>query len=223
MKNTAADALTVDARARMFLDLSRDYLELVPVLESPRISLTARPGADTVETRTVRRALVLSMTLGRKFITRRDPVYMPGLLERIVQERQDRIPRAIRKDVRSTVHDMRAEMDALHDSGGNVIRADGSHVTPGEVWELTRYGHVLHADPAKWSAHGDMGWWVTAAHAPAVLRRLRVMIGNARWCVGDLAARGVLDGVETVELEDIAQDRWTADGSHAGPVFLARE
>lgn len=71
---------TVDVAAQMFMQASREYFELVPVLKSfPGYLRAALP--DNERTRTVRRVAVLSASLGRKFITRGESVHMPYLLK----------------------------------------------------------------------------------------------------------------------------------------------
>lgn len=207
---------SLDDRARMFMVLSREYLELVPAMPKIRVSLALSGDAKTVEARTTRRVLVLSLALGRKFITKGEPVYVPGLLHSVIQERGKAVPREIKKDVSGMVHLMREAIDDLHTQGGWVGSVDTDSTSPSELWDLIRYGSILHSDYEKWVRHGPAAWAAAEMNASFMLSGLRSWLLQARWFMGDLAERGVLHGLEIREPEEIAQDRWAPDGSNLG-------
>lgn len=76
--------------AQMFLDLSQEYLEVVP---DRRGAYSYAFGARTSEQRAALRDAILAVVLQRKFVTPRENTYLPGLLRRIYEEHKNEIPR----------------------------------------------------------------------------------------------------------------------------------
>lgn len=207
---------SVDDAARQFLHLSREYLELVPILKGGSVRLDGRLPAGR-EGRTARRVLVLSMALGRKFLTSGEPVYPPGLLRRVTDERSDRLPRELRKKVTGVEQELAAIIRQIHQTGIRIESADGRGAGSGDYWDRALNGHTLHADYGKWAQHGPDSWGFTALHGAFIANRIRRLVAQTRWFVTDLGERGVLDlgDVDTTPGDEIPVDLWAPDGSPA--------
>lgn len=204
----------VDVAARQFLDLSREYLELVPTLTATAIQVDGQL-PDGVRGRTIRRVAVLNMSLGRKFLTPKEAVYPPTLLHRVVDERRDRLTPEMRKNVTGAGHALAEVIKGIHEAGVRVIDGDGNATPTGDYWHRAQNGHTLHADYGKWAQHGQDAWGFTAVHGALIINPMRNLVAQTRWYLTDLGNRGVLDlgNVDTTPGDEIQADVWAPDGS----------
>lgn len=201
---------TVDVAAQMFMQASREYFELVPVLKSlPGYLRAALP--DNERTRTVRRVAVLSASLGRKFITRGESVHMPYLLKRVLKERGSQLSTEDRNDLETAIKDVSAVIDRIRTGRGRVGRGDAPAVASGDHWVDVLYADILHSDYDRWARRGAAAWTPVFMHMWTTLADMRDLIADVRGLVANLARRGVLDlgSCDTTDAEDIPADDWT--------------
>lgn len=208
----------MDDAARLFLELSREYLELVPILTGSKLRLDGQL-PDGVEGRTIRRMLVMSMSLGRKFLRDDEAVYPPKLLHRVVEERRGRLSPAMRKKVTGAGHNMAEIISGIHETGIQIVAGDNTTSSTWDYWDRAQNGRTLHADYGKWAQHGESGWGYAALHWAFAAKRVRFVVAQTRWYVTDLGSMGVLDlsGIDTTPGDEIEADYWAPDGSPVMP------
>lgn len=208
---------SADDAAQLFMALSQEFLELVPRLKTHTTSYTAAADHPVSHFRTTRRVVVLTLSLGRKFMKKGEATYLPGLLTRIYKERKERIPRAWRRAVRVFTQDVRIGLEGLHSNGMTISHMDGTTTSAEQLWEYLSYGYVLHPDYEKWAAGTGHAWEAGAFNAYFSVARLRRLIVDTRSLIELLDKEGVFDGLTYEENLWIDEDIWAADGTPVEP------
>lgn len=201
-------APTAAAAAQQFMDLSQEYLELVPVLRRQ-----TWPVGDSAKARTTKRVAALAIAMQRKFVTRGENTYIPGLLTRITTEHKSEIPGPLLKKVRGFCAALSPALQELHDVAGERMSEDGAVAPLAELAPLIRYGRLLHSDYEKWLEAGEMPWMGASTSVLLAQSKFRRYLWMARLCLEELHEAGVLPNLDFVATEDIRQDRWQPDGS----------
>lgn len=209
---------TVDDAVLQFMDASWEYLELMPVLGTAWTGFGPTPSGTRAEIRTTRRVIVLGMTLGRKFVRRGEPTYLPGLITRVERERRDRLTPKQCKQLRGFSAGLTQEVKSLYDQGLTIRHPDGSETGPAEFWERVSYGTVFHADHGKYAEGIGHAWQVNTYTAMQALPRLRSLIVQTRQALEALNDDGVFDGVVSEDTIFVDGDVWSLDGTVVGSV-----
>lgn len=176
----------------MFMDLSTDYLELVPSSGSVHLWMTARTETQRAE---LREALFAFM-LWRKFVTKGEPVYIPGVVERVLREYKDSIPPPKRREMRRWMHEVSAMIkDGIADDGGIISYSDGRRVRLQEHADLILNGRLLHADCPKWRDAGGRPYFAAITALLTARVQMRHTLLQAQGGLLDLAEQYDLFGV----------------------------
>ncbi|GAA2031616.1 hypothetical protein GCM10009720_09840 [Yaniella flava] len=186
----SAKAPTAIAAAQQFLDLSQEYLELVPKLKSQ-----ALPIGNSARSRTTKRVAALAVVMQRKFVTRRENTYMPGILERILAEHKDELSPETRKNITAFKHELSGAVKQLHEA--NAIINDGTNksASTAVVVPQITYGRLLHADYQKWQDGGPNPWFTAALSFLVSQDRFRDYIEKMRSCLMDLTEQNILESL----------------------------
>lgn len=196
------------AAAQQFMDLSQEYLELVPVLRRQ-----TWPIGDSAKARTTKRVAALAIAMQRKFVTRGENTYIPGLLTRITTEHKADIPRDLLGEIKDFSAALSPALQELHDVAGQRMSPDGSVSPLAELAPMIRYGRLLHSDYEKWLEAGEAPWLGMSTSVLLAQSKFRKYLRMTRLGLEELHDAGVLPDLDFVATEDIHQDRWKPDGS----------
>lgn len=141
---------SAEARIRQFLDLSSEYLLLVP----PRTETPAYFTEGNEEALLSLREGLLAHMLMRKFITKGESVYIPRVFEALLGEYKEHIGTDMGKQLRSYMHDLSAALKKITERGVQ-YGINGADAVSDKIM-LDRYlnGRLLHSDHDKWQ-HAD--------------------------------------------------------------------
>lgn len=207
----------LDLVAQMFLEQSREYLELVPRFSSVRVYHMFRVPDDNW-TRRARRVALLHVALGRKFITRDEPTHIPRMLERILQERGGRLSEEDAAQLSAQLNEVREAIASIRTGPGRVDRGDGSPVSSWAHWQDVMYSGVLHSDVSRWNRRGESAWGAALLHLLSVLPKMRDIVCDVRDTLVLLGRDKILDlgGIDPIPSDGIESDDWTHSGAEAG-------
>lgn len=158
-----SQAETVDEKAQIFMNLSQEYLEIVPFFDS-RMGM-----GDSPELRVMKRNITLATALFRKFITSGENTYIPGIMQDIskrlgVLAKKTTPPSTeiiqLKKTIAANQKLMKNELSGIYSI---FDLTDGSVQKDDEVIAVDKLinGHLLHADREKFSLSGSQ--WLHAS------------------------------------------------------------
>lgn len=141
-----------EARAKQFMDLSAEYLRVVP----PRIKTPSYYTDSNPEALESLREGLLAHMLMRKFITKGESVYIPRVYEKLLTDYREQIPKPLAKELRSFMHELSGALKSV--TGLSVQYGINGAETVSSKVMLDSYlnGRLLHSDHDKWGrANGD--------------------------------------------------------------------
>lgn len=172
------------AAAQMFMDLSRDYLELVPDRRTSKV-FVSRP--RTPDNRAVVREGTLALMMQRKFVTEGENVYISGLLERIYQEHKDELPKPLRPKLRGFRAELKPALDEIASAGIRLVSPDNTERSDQEQAELVLNGRLLHSDYPKWESAGEFAYAGLTGTFLIMQGKFRQYLKMTRLCLAELA------------------------------------
>ena len=199
-------APTSIAAAQQFMDLSQEYLELVPQLVEQAI-----PFGQNVRSRTTKRVAALAVVMQRKFVERGENTYIPGLLHRILAEHKENIPTDLKKRVKYFSHELTAALKDLHEANGLYGPNSESLKSTADLVPQILYGRLVHSDYDKWKDGGSNPWFSASASFLFAQDSFRQYIRMTRLCLIDLCEHGILKGLRYEA--DVHEDTFSPDGN----------
>ncbi|GEB65817.1 hypothetical protein SAT01_32650 [Sinomonas atrocyanea] len=135
-----------EVRIRQFLDLSAEYLRLVP----PRTESPLYFTAENEDALASLREGLLAHVLMRKFITKGESVYLPRVFEALLEDYKDSIPADLARQLRVYMYELSAALKKITEHGVQ-YGINGADAVSDRVM-LDRYlnGRLLHSDHDKW-------------------------------------------------------------------------
>lgn len=188
--------ITVHEQAQIFLDLSQEYLELVPVLDSQLLKLSF---SDSESKRFIKRILVVHASLIRKFITRGEVTYVGALYSKILNELKGDMSPGARRILNSALHqELTSELhrNLFTIEGVELVGREGEVLNHSEGLYNLLYGRLLHADYKKWANIEGKSWGGAYLQAVLSLRGARTLLMEVRSDLIMLSQEGVLQGLE---------------------------
>jgi hypothetical protein len=137
---------TAEARVRQFMDLSTEYLLLVP-LRTKTPAYFTEGNEDALLS--LREGLLAHMLM-RKFITKGESVYIPRVFDDLLVDYKEQIPKVTAKELRGYLQDLSAALKKIAER--DVQYGINGAETVSEKLMLDRYlnGRLLHSDHDKW-------------------------------------------------------------------------
>lgn len=200
-----AQAPSAAAAAQQFMDLSQEYLQIVPKLHKQTV-----PFGDTVSSRTTRRVAALAVVMQRKFVTPGENTYIPGLIDRIYREQRDLMAPELRRKVRHFQAELPGALKELHEARVSYVRERGPARSTSDLPPLILNGRLLHSDYPKWDEGGPNPWFAASSSFLQAQSKFRRYLQMARWCLIDLHEAGALPGLEFSE--NFGEDTLASDG-----------
>lgn len=200
---------TLEARVQMFMDLSQEYLELVPVMKSRQIWLVG----DNENIRFHKRTVALHLSLVRKFITKEDQVYLGTLNNQIVRELGEILPSPITKALKGQQHELaKLDRSLFVDESCRIIGEDNQEVDQAQALYNFQYGRILHTDYGKWVKAQD--WHAAYSQAASSLSNARKLLWYTRSCFVYLQKNGYLPDIKYQQV--IYEEIWNGKGEYLG-------
>lgn len=193
--------------AQQFLDLSQEYLELVP-----RLSRQSLPIGNSIGSRTTKRVAALAVVMQRKFVQNGENTYLPGLLDNILREHKRDINKNLKKKLRRFQDELSHAIKGLHEAG-TVYESAESQLKKSTALIVPEilYGRLVHSDYKKWKAGGSHPWFVASSSFLVAQDSFRQYIEQMRGCLIELSDLGILRGLQ-YEVE-VTEDRLSPDGA----------
>lgn len=200
---------TLEARVQMFMDLSQEYFEIVPRLESFQIMLIG----DSNIVRFHKRVISLHLSLIRKFINEDDQVYLGAINQQLYEEYGRNLPRSVRKALRAQQHDYaKLNQTLFSDETFRIIGTDGEEVDQAQALYNLMYGRILHDDYGKWCSASN---WHSAYHQAATsLSNARDILRFSRSTFLYLHNRGFFPDLKFAET--LSEDLYNGRGEYLG-------
>lgn len=209
MTNDSNVPPNLHTRLQMFMDLSQEYLELVPVMKSYQMFLIG----DSENTRFHKRIIALHLSLIRKFINKDDQMFLGSINQQVYNELKANLPQPIKKTLRYQQHEF-AKLDhtLFVDSSFQIVGADNQVVDQPQALYNLLYGRILHDDYGKWQ---KMPNWYSAYHqAASSLQNARDILWRIRSELIYLQEYGYLEGLEYSSV--IVEEIWNGKGEYLG-------
>lgn len=190
-------------RFQMFLDLSQEYLELVPIVESyPPFSVLN----DSSTGRTLKRAVTLHAALGRKFISEKEVVSFQCLYRDLkgIFSCRDNFENFFTKDD----EDIDFYRSPYISTDFEITASDGTILNSFDLYNDLRYGRLLHSDPRKWKKddHIRQAWVGAIFQSVDAMQVIRKSIWDYRDLVIKCAESGWISCL--VYDKEIKEERW---------------
>lgn len=197
------------ARLQMFMDLSQEYLELVPVMKSHQLYLVG----DSENTRFHKRVITLHLSLVRKFINKDDQMFLGTINQQVYNELKAKLPRPIKKTFRQQQHEF-AKLDhtLFIDESFQIVGADNQAIDQSQALYNLLYGRILHDDYGKWAK--TLNWHSAYHQAANSLRNARDILWGIRSEIIYLQDHGYLEGLNYSPV--IVEELWNGKGEYLG-------
>ncbi|KQR06795.1 hypothetical protein ASF74_05440 [Arthrobacter sp. Leaf145] len=168
---------TAEIRVRQFLDLSAEYLALVPSREQGPAYFTA--GSD--EALDSLREGLLAHMLMRKFITKGEGVYIPRVFEHLLGDYKNQLPASEAKGLRSYIQAVSGDLKNITENNIQ-YGVTGAEVVSNRVM-MDRYlnGRLVHSDYDKWQQLDASAFKVMLASWLHLRANFRDHLVNARY------------------------------------------
>lgn len=186
-KNAPPDLFS---RLQMFMDLSQEYLELVPRTDSKILGIPT----DSSQGRKLRRLLILFYSEARKFFSRDEQVSLRKINNEILREHGSNLPDIAVKTIRDDQRFYSRLEKTLFDVQTLVIQNAKGEVV-GNVQEVynVMYGRVLHADYPKWS---NAQWSTSYTQLQKAMASVRELLWSMRSNVAYMFDEGLLPNLQ---------------------------
>lgn len=191
--------------AQQFMDLSQEYLELVP-----RLPAQAVPFGRSLRSRTTKRVAALAVVMQRKFVERGENTYMPGLLDRVLAEHRERLSPELRKKISGFQHELAKALKELHEARAIYGHDHESTKSTAELVPQILYGRLVHSDYDKWSEGDSDPWFAASLSFLSAQDKFRKYIWMVRYCLIELSEREILAGLRYEN--DVHEDSLSPDG-----------
>lgn len=192
--------------AQQFMDLSQEYLEIVP-----KLSAQAIPFGQNLRSRTTKRVAALAVVMQRKFVEPGENTYMPGLLDRLLDEHKGKLSPELRKKFNGLKHELSVALKELHEAEAVYGRDAVSIKSTAELVPQILYGHLVHSDYSKWKESGANPWFAASMSFLSAQDKFRKYIWMMRSCLFELSDLGILEGLKFES--DVHEDSLSPDGS----------
>lgn len=152
-----------EVRAKQFMDLSPEYLRVVPPrTKTPSIYTDSNPEA----LESLRDGLLAHMLM-RKFVTKGESVYILRVFDELLTEYKKQIPKSRAKEFRGFMQELSEALKRVPQSGVQYGINGADTLSSKEMMDSYLKGRLLHSDHDKWKrADGDafrvlLGSWMT--------------------------------------------------------------
>lgn len=135
-----------EARVRQFLDLSAEYLLLVPLRRGSPAYFTE----GSAEALASLREGLLAHMLMRKFITKGESVYIPRVFECLLGDFKEQIQATMAKDLRAYMYGVSTALKNIMERGVQYGINGAEAVSDRVMLDRYLHGRLLHSDHDKW-------------------------------------------------------------------------